>query len=343
MGGIGDLVLFTPALKILKNNFPDASIDIFTGYTISARDIFTEGNVVNKIFKFDFAKSGFLNRLKFIFQLRREKYNLAIVTTSVNPLMGSFFAFLTGTKTRVGEYRKAKLTFYTNQVKLDADKHKIETNLNLLKALNIKVKTPVPPPFFETGADDKKFAEEFVKKNNLENKILIGIFPGASPKQQFKAWPKENFIELGRKILSNIPNAFIIIFGSLNEKEECFQIKNSLGEKAIIITGCPLKQAAALIDKCKIFVASDSGLSHVAATTNANLIAICGPTISERTGPVGPRVHIIKEKCSYQYHDVFTKNYDFNRKHQCLKKISPDRVLNKAKEILNIGEDGRIY
>lgn len=337
-GGIGDVIMFTPAAKLLKNNFPDAKIDIFTGFTPSAGDVFEEGGIINKIFKFNFAKASFFDKIKFILDLRKEKYDLAIVAAGANPLMGSLFAYFTGAKIRLGEYKKSKFNFYNRQAKMDGNKHKINANLDLLKVLGIKTENSQPFPFFEISNNEKKFAQYFVEKNNLKDKILIGFAIGSGLKQQFKLWPKENFIELGRKILTKIPGVSIIVFGSTNEKELCLKIKEELKENVLVAADYSLKQAAALIDKCKIFVASDSGLAHIASTTNADLIVIFGPTIPERTGPVGPKVHIIKERCSYCYHDIFSLKYDMNRKHQCLKKITPDKVFNKIKEILHNGK-----
>src|SRR3989338_8095223 len=184
--------MFSPALQLLKNNFPDSIsiIDIFVSYTTGRTGIFQDSLFVNKIFFFDFQKNNFLSKIKLIHKFRKEKYDLVFVASGVNPLMGSLFAFLTGAKTRAGEYRKAKLTFYTNQVKLDVDKHKIETNLNLLKDLDIKIESPAPLPFFEMGADDKKF-------------------------------------------LDGCPDAIILLFGSLGEKDLCLKMQNELEEKAI--------------------------------------------------------------------------------------------------------------
>lgn len=333
-GGIGDLIMFTPVLSILRDNFPGSKIDILVGHTPIAAEILQGSKIVDRILTFDFSKSGFFQKVKFICGLRKEKYDLAIVASGTNPIKGSLFAFLVGAKKRAGEYRKFKWTLYNHQVKLDGNRHKIKTNLNLLKSLDIKTGDFVPPLLVAMGGNDKKFAEEFISKNDLKNKILIGLSSNVGLKQQFKRWPKESFIELGKRILTNIPNSFILIFGSLNEKESCLEIKNRLKNNVIIIIDYPLKRVAALIDKCRVFIASDCGLGHIAATTNTDSIIIFGPTIPERTGPIGARVHLIKEKCDYPYHDVFTKNYDFNKEHQCLTKITPDRVFNKVKEIL---------
>jgi len=338
-GGIGDLIMFTPTLKILKDNFPYSTIDIFS-YATGATGVLQNSEVINKVFFFSFQKSNFFEKAVFIYKLRKERYDLVIVASGAGPFKASLFALLTGAKNRAGEYRKFKWTFYNHQVKLDGNQHKIEANLNLLKSLDIKIDIKIEnsalSATFAIKDDDNKFAAEFIKKNNLENKTLIGFSLGSGSTQQFKLWPKENFIELGKKILDSFPNAFILLFGSLNEKELCSEINNELRRNVISIVGQPLAKAAALIDKCRILIASDTGLGHIAATTNCNLIAILGPTIPERTGPVGKNVHIIKEKCSYRYHDIFTPRYDVNREHQCLKKITPDRVLDKIKEILGI-------
>ncbi len=163
-GGIGDLVMFTSTLQVLKNNFPDSMIDIFVSNTTNAAGILQGSEIINKIFTFDFQKSNFFDKIGFIYKLRKEKYDLIIVASGVNPLKGSLFAFLIGAKIRVGEYRKFKFTFYTHQVKIDGNRHKIETNLNLFKALKIKIGNSMSPLIFPIGDNDKKFAEEFIQK-----------------------------------------------------------------------------------------------------------------------------------------------------------------------------------
>lgn len=334
-GGIGDMVMFTPALKVLKNNFPASAIDVFAGFTPAAAEVLKESDIVRNVFNFNFQKSSFFDKVRFICKLRKEKYDLAVVASGVNPFKGSLFALLTGAKNRVGDYERYKW-FYTHSTRLDGKKHKTVANLHLLESLKpFGVTVNFEEPFFRIRDEDKQFAEKFILKNNLKGKILIGFSPGVGQKQQFKGWAKENFIELGKKILNNYPNSFILIFGSLSEKELCLEVRNCLGKNAVPVIGQTLSQVAVLIGKCRMFIASDTGLGHIAATTSADLIAIFGPTIPERTGPVGPNVHMISEKCSYRYHDIFTPKYDINKEHQCLKKITPDKVFAKVEEILS--------
>lgn len=328
--GIGDLIMFTPALKVLRENFPKAKIDIFV---TSTEGVLQANHLINKTIKFDFKKSNLFNKLKFIYKLRKEKYDMSIVTTGINPFKGSLFTFLIGVRIRVGEYKKLKLPLYTHQVKINENQHKINTNLNLLRTLNIKIDN-FERPFFEIGITEKNFAQNFIQENSLKDKLLVGFFPGSSFEQRFKRWPKENFIELGKKILTNFPNTFILLFGGSNEdKSICTEIQRKLNGNSKQVINYPLKEVAALIDQCEIFVTSDTGLGHIAATTKTNLISIFGPTDPGRSGPIGQKVYMIKETCTYPYHDVITPKYDTKRVHRCLKKITPERVFNKIKEI----------
>lgn len=335
-GGIGDLITFTPVLKILRNNFPKATIDVFIMYTPEARCVFQEGESINRIFKFDWLKNNFLNKLKFIYRLRKEKYDLSIIPTGVNPLKGGIFSFLIGAKVRTGEIRKNKKNlFYTHTSLLYKNKKRSENNTDLLKAIGLKIDFPLPPPFLEVSSREREIANNFLIRNNFENKILIGFHPGGAKNYKFRRWPKENFIELGNKILNDLEDAFILLFGGPEERKLCLEIKSRLDKNIMVICGYSLKQVAVLIDGCKIFVSSDSGLGHIASTTKTNLISIFGPTDPKRAAPIGrERIYILKEKCRYPNNFDSYKNYDKERTHTCLKKITPDRVFNKIKEIL---------
>ena len=330
--GIGDLVMLTPALKLLRENYPRAVIDIFVGEPIVG-EVLLENKTVNEVLRFNPKKHNLLDKLKFIYKLRKRGYDLSIVSTGINPLKGGLFSFLAGAKQRLGEYVKSKIPFYTLQVKADGSKHKVYTNLNLLSALGIKTEK-LPETFFEVNLEDIEFAKNFIRQLGAENKILVGFHPGAGENQQFKVWPKENFIKLGQKILESYKNSCVILFGGPREKELCLEIKEKIGSDVFLATDLTLKQVASLIDNCKIFVASDSGLGHISSATNANVISIFGPTDYKRSVPFSQRVHLIKEKCRYPYNDLINPNYDAKRTHTCLSKITPEIVFQEFEKIL---------
>lgn len=332
-GGIGDLIMLTPAIQVLRDNFLGAKIDVFTGFTPVSSQVVQGGGLVNRVLDFDWNKNNFFEKIKFIYKLRKEKYDLSVIPSGPNSLKWGIFSYSIGAKFRLGEYKKIKTFLYTHQTKADSNLHKVCSNINLLRILGLKI-DKIPKPIFELKEEDKEFAKEIISQIGARNKILIGFHPGAGEKMQFKIWSKDNFIKLGSEILKNYDDAYLILFGGPKEKEACQEIKERIGEKVFLATNFNLKQIAALINNCQVFISSDSGLSHIASTTKTNLITIFGPTISERTGPFGERVHIIKEKCSYQSNDSFTPKYDTKRVHRCLEKITPERVFNELEKLI---------
>lgn len=323
--GIGDLVMATPALRILRESFPKAIIDILVKQT-AVSQVLQEGKTINRIFK--------LENLKKIFKLRKKKYDLVFVSAGINPWKGGLFSFLIGAKFRIGEYRKLKIPFYTHQVLVDARQHKVDSNLSILNTFGLKIGKNIPRPFFEFDKESKEFAKNFILKINGRNKILIGFHPGAGAKQWFKVWHKENFIKLGQKITKKYKDARIIIFGGPTEQELCETIRDKINKNTFLAINFNLKKVAAIIDSCQVFVSSDSGLGHIAATTKTNLISIFGPTNPKRTGPIGPRVRIIKKHCNYFYNDISGAKHNAKKSHKCLQKITPERVFNGLENII---------
>ena len=323
-GGIGDLIMFIPALKILRKNLPQAGIDIFIPFSLPDGDILKQNNLVNRIFRFNLAQKNFFKKIKFIYKLRKEKYNLSIMPSAVGPLKGGILSFLIGAKTRIGERREGKISAgYTHTCFLDKQKHAIESNIDLLKTIGLE--TNYASPFLEFEKEPA-----FLSQNNLKDKTLIGFHPGAGKMRRYLLWDKDNFVKLGQKILENYKDVCLIIFQGPEERDICAYIKNRIKENAFLASDLSLKDTAALINACKIFIASDSGLGHLAATTRTNIISIFGPSNAERSAPFGPRVHLIKEKCNHLD--------DENRIHTCLKKITPDLVFNEVEKILKNGK-----
>ena len=69
LSGIGDALIFTPALKLIRKAMPDAKIDVLTMIN-GVKDIYSRNPNINKIIYFNFLKEGFLKSLNFLFKFR---------------------------------------------------------------------------------------------------------------------------------------------------------------------------------------------------------------------------------------------------------------------------------
>ncbi|MCW9065783.1 MAG: glycosyltransferase family 9 protein, partial [Ignavibacteriaceae bacterium] len=76
LSGIGDALMFTPAIKLLRKNLPNAEIDALVMYK-GAQEIYSSNQNLNKIIHFNFVEEGAVKSFKFLLQLRK-KYDASI-------------------------------------------------------------------------------------------------------------------------------------------------------------------------------------------------------------------------------------------------------------------------
>jgi heptosyltransferase-2 len=99
----------------------------------------------------------------------------------------------------------------------------------------------------------------------------------------------------------------------------------------ITIAGPPLRQFAALLEKCSIFLCNDSGPMHIAAALKVPTVAIFGPTDHVRWRPRSEKASIVRKDvdcwpCSA---------HKCRRGFECIKTLPVDWVLKAADSMLN--------
>ena len=167
----------------------------------------------------------------------------------------------------------------------------------ILKDINIKVKADDLYPKVYLGPHDERFAQNFLQEHTItDNDIKIGLQVGAFSNN--KRWPIENFRTLAQK-LQNGFNAQIIITGSSHEARTIvMDMVTGMEKKPIIAAGrTNMREAAAIISQCDLFISNDTGPMHIAATLGIPVIALFNTrqSIPEESRPWG-RGHIVIAK-----------------------------------------------
>lgn len=332
--GIGDMLMFTPALKLLRQKFPDAKITLQTGLHNSCEQVIIHSNLVDEIqeIKLD------LNIFKFIRYGKslRGRFDL-LISEFHNPYYELAFQTLyMDIPLRVGHisspgYHNPFDFLYNFPVKMRENQHTIERCLDLLNPLGVlaefeheKAQTEI----FLTQSD-RDFAIAFWQEHQLTGKTVIGIQTGTAPYAPWKQWPIENFKNLIQLLLDQ--NQTLLLFGSPAERAMIEQIVATVSGRPIIVAGTTtFLQSCALIAKCQQMITNDSGLMHVTNALNVPLLAIYGPTDYRRTAPLAKTSRILRLgldcspcfrlqgdaavlKCPYQY--------------RCLHELTPEMIL----------------
>jgi heptosyltransferase-2 len=130
-------------------------------------------------------------------------------------------------------------------------------------------------------------------------RFLVGLAPGAAFGPA-KRWLPERFGGLADRLIGAL-NADVLIFGSAAERPLAEKIASTMKHTPAIAAGeTSLRQLLALMARCRLIVANDSGPMHLAAALGIPLVAIFGSTDERATGPLGSRVRIVKRgvECS---------------------------------------------
>ncbi len=335
-GGIGNTLLFLPTIKAVKDNFPKSEIYFIT----SKKPILNllkesqyKHNYIDKFLYYRFnRKQGFFKKaFNFAKFLRKHNFDIVIVCGEEG-LFSALSYFLAGIKYRVAHkynFRPfGEIGFlYTHAIKRNLNKHEVEHNLDLARISGLKIK-------------DKKIELNPVKKWHCKKTgRTIGFHLGSVKGVEEKRWPFERFVELIKKIKKDVKHNIVVIGGS-EEKDIKYKLEKLHLNIINLIGKTSIKETAAIIKQCDLFISNDSGPMHVAAAVGTPVIGIFGPTSTIKNRPWGdPKKCLFLQKKLPCYGSCFTPyigkiNCTNVIKKECLKKITIDEVYDLAKRFL---------
>ena len=340
LSGIGDALMFTPAVIKLKELMPDAEIDVLAMFK-GVESIYANNPLINKILYYDFLHAKPFDALMYVLSIRG-KYDAVINIYPSNRKEYNIISFLTGAKKRAAvKYLRMdfrNLGFLNNVVvKEDDSLHNVEENIRMVEKLTGKKINEIPPLDFPLDDDDIDFASQCINGVEIEDdEIVIGLHPGcAILKNHIKRrWEPEKFSQLGKRLIDEL-GAKILIFGGPDEQELKENVFNGINSKSAFIadTGS-LAQTAAVMKRCNLFITNDSSLMHVASAMRLNVIAIIGPTNTNYIRPWNTKHEIVSLnlECSpcFYYSPKPLTCVRTDLQFKCIKELTPDMVYDAA-------------
>ncbi len=269
LSGIGDALMFTPALHLMRKELPDAQIDALVMFR-GVNDLYERNPELNSVIHFDFMKKGVASSLLFLNKIRGS-YDASINVYPSNRREYNVINFLTGAGKRAGvKYLRADKKNFggLNNVRITEDDrlHNVQENINLVGALLNKKFTEEPPLQIFFRDDDIRFADEYLSSMEIKNdEKVIGFHPGcATLKNHIKRrWEPEKFAALAVKLLDEKICSRILIFGGPDENELKEKIAGLADNSSVnVVNTGNLAQTAAVMKRCNIFVSNDSSLMH---------------------------------------------------------------------------------
>ena len=106
------------------------------------------------------------------------------------------------------------------------------------------------------------------------SKAIVGIHPGAT--WPAKKWFPERFAKLADVLVAKFGVQILLVGGPGDSGEIETILKNSVANIKVV-QNLPLRELAAVISHCSLFIANDAGPMHIAAAVGVPTIGIFGP------------------------------------------------------------------
>ena len=276
-GAIGDFILTLPALKALRDAFPNAHIEILGHEHIAAlaenrfyaqRVRSIESALLAKFF----AKNADLPP-----ELSKHFSGFDLIISYLYDPDSIFEENL---------HRSGARKIARGPAKIDKRSHAARQLAQPIEELGLSISDFAPRLYPST--EDRHRAWEFLAGLST---AIVAFHPGSGSEK--KNWPLQNWIDLGNHFLRNSGGSLLIISGEADEHqtrqlESIWQNRRVRFAKQLSLT-----DLAAVFEKT-IFVGHDSGISHLAAAAGATSILLFGPTDPTVWAPLNDNAHAIR-------------------------------------------------
>jgi heptosyltransferase-2 len=275
---LGDVVLTTPLIAEVRRRFPEAMLAVLCNP--QAAGLLEANPDVDRVILYDKNRvdRGFGGLRRAAAELRSHRFTLAI--SPHKSLRTSVLLYLAGIPERVGFRESAGWFLYHRTAKRAAGCHDVERNLSILEALGIEVgecRKELHLPSDAAAIDSVKrlFSSLGVEKD----RTIFGINAGSV--WPTKRWHLQGFAGL-IELLDRKHSGRFLLFGGPQDTDLVAELDRLSGHRAVNLSGkLGLRELAAALNWCDVFISNDSGPMHMAVARGVPVVAIfCATTPS---------------------------------------------------------------
>ena len=276
---IGDVVLSTPLIGLLKSAYPAAAIDLLVNR--GTGEFLEKDPRVRQVLYSSQGEGKFAGgRRKGYLSTIFRNYDLAIALNAAD--RGSIAVILSGTRRRVGFIHGAgtvknllKRLAFTNSLPYAEDSHIVSVCRDVARQLGIAA-TPLTVEIFRDNLDRQAVAAALGSTSGVGGYFVIHPFA----RWRYKYWDIGRFVEISDRLAREF--ALQPVWTSAPDPQEMallHQAAEGCSVAPTLITGTlTLNQMACLIDGGRLYIGLDTAITHIAASTGTPMVALYGPT-----------------------------------------------------------------
>ncbi len=139
------------------------------------------------------------------------------------------------------------------------------------------------------NAADRAFADKFLSGCHHP---LIAIHPGSGSAR--KNWPTPRWAAVAGALIEKSPDRQILLVGGEADEAALRDFSSEIRGKFMLARDLPLPHLAAVFERVELFLGHDSGISHLAAAVGAPCLLLFGATDPAVWAPANPLVKVVE-------------------------------------------------
>jgi len=341
---LGDALLSTAAIGLLKRARPDLQIHVLCGPW--SAELLSRYAAIDQVHTLPFpafargqsAGNAYLLALRWARTLRQTGgYDCAIVMRP-DHWWGALLAYLAGIPRRIG-YSQANVAPFLTEAQELRHEHAVQQSLRLVTpwtgtVLRADIRLGFPLDDADRVGLEGRLADLCIARGRQ----LVCIHPGSGAAS--KLWRSDKWAAVADALHSAM-DCSILFTGTASESNLIAEIRAQMSQAGHNIVGTSIGQLAALYDRSSLVLGPDSGALHVAAALGTPTIALFGPADPVEFAPWGdPTRHIaLTADLACAPCRILDWRGDDLAYHPCVRDIEVKQVLDAASHILSDDAD----
>ncbi len=296
LADIGDLLTAVPALKALRAGLPEAGITLLA--PPHSAPVLEGSPWVDRIITFEkhrfdsprglLSPGNWVELGRLAWQLRRCRFDWVVLMHHLITGWGVLkFALLSlaAAPRRLG-LDDGRGWFLTHRLPDPGygGLHEVECWLRLVGVLGIspvdrRIEVPI-------GDLDRVWARQALA--DLGAHPPVAVAPGTGAFSPARRWPPDRFAAAATRLADRFGIGVVLVGGPDNRAEAEVFRAHYRGPLVDLVGRTTIRQAAAVLAGCKLFLGNDGGLMHLAAAVGTPVVAVFGPSNHRAWGPWRP-------------------------------------------------------
>ncbi len=313
-GQLGDVVMSLPALRAIRERFPNARVTVAVGKP--GAEIIKMSRCADATIEVDrvglrdgFKPLSVIRLFQVVKGVRRRQFDFVIDLHSFSET--NLLGFFSGAEKRLFARRPGRsLDFLANFNprppidRNDPKQHLVDRYLDVLAPLGIK--DPPRVPKLVTSPEDDRAVDSMLRKAKADTGApLVGLFPGAG--HPGRCWPVDRFAQLADFLIRNDKITPVVFVGP-EERHLIHQMRSLFPPPCVILDRLSIPQLAAAQARLAVFVSNDTGPVHIAAAVGTPLVVLIDLPTPHAYIPLGTSQRLLfsERVTAIEVDDVYT-------------------------------------